>query len=361
MPAVTQEAVLNSLKSIIDPDLGRDIVSLGFVKNIRIDGSNVAFTIELTTPACPVKEKFRADAEAAVRAIGGISKVDVEMTSNVRSSTSAAQQNPAPQIRNIIAVASGKGGVGKSSVAVNLALALSQQGARAGLMDADFYGPSIPQMLDVGKQDLRQVGDKILPARKYGIEILSFGFFIDQREPVIWRGPMLDGAIRQFFTDVQWSELDYLVVDMPPGTGDVQLSLCQRVPVTGAVMVTTPQTVSLNDVYKGVAMFQKVNVPVLGVVENMSYFECPSCHTHTEIFDSGGGQKLADETGTPLLARLPILLPIRKGGDKGVPAVADPVNTAEIRAFGELAQKVAARISTLQATQAPPNIQIEMG
>jgi len=360
MPAITEEAVKKALSVIVDPDLGRDIVTLGFVKNVKIDGGNVSLTIELTTPACPVKEKFKNDATAAVAALGA-SKVEVEMTSNVRAASTAGKQNPCPQIKNIIAVASGKGGVGKSSVAVNLAVALAQQGAKTGLVDADFYGPSIPQMLDVGKKDLRQVGDKILPARKFGIEILSFGFFIDQREPVIWRGPMLDGAIRQFFTDIAWSELDYLVVDMPPGTGDVQLSLCQRVPVTGAVMVTTPQAVSLNDVYKGVAMFQRVNVPVLGVVENMSYFECPSCHTHTEIFDSGGGQKLADETGTPLLARLPILLPVRKGGDTGIPAAANPDNKTEVAAFGDLAKKVAARVSTIQAIQGAPQIQIEMG
>ncbi len=360
MPAITEDAVKTALKSIIDPDLGRDIVSLGFVKNLKVDGSKVAFTIELTTPACPVKEKFRDDATEAVKRLGA-SSVQVEMTSNVRSATAQNRQNPVPQIKNIIAVASGKGGVGKSSVAVNLAIALAQQGAKTGLMDADFYGPSIPQMLDVGKKDLRQVGDKILPARKYGIEILSFGFFIDQKEPVVWRGPMLDGAIRQFFSDIQWGDLDYLVVDMPPGTGDVQLSLCQRVPVTGAVMVTTPQIVALNDVYKGVAMFQRVNVPVLGVVENMSYFECPNCHTHTEIFDAGGGKKLADETQTPLLARLPIMLPVRKGGDTGLPAAANSENRAEAAVFADLARKVAARVSTIQAQQAGQEIKIEIG
>jgi len=360
MAAITEDAVRQALKSIVDPDLGKDIVTLGFVKNLAIKGGDVSFTIELTTPACPVKEKFKNDATAAVKGIGA-SKVEVEMTSNVRSATAQNRQNPCPQIKNIIAVASAKGGVGKSSVAVNLAIALAQQGAKTGLMDADFYGPSIPQMLDVGKKDLRQVGDKILPARKFGIEVLSFGFFLDQREPVIWRGPMLDGAIRQFFTDVQWGELDYLVVDMPPGTGDVQLSLCQRVPVSGALIVTTPQIVALNDVYKGVAMFQRVNVPMIGVVENMSYFECPNCHTHTEIFDSGGGQKLADETQTPLLARLPILLPVRKGGDSGTPAAADPANKTEVAAFSELATKVAARISTLTIQQAAPLIQIDMG
>ncbi len=358
MPPVTEEAVKKALSTIVDPDLGRDIVSLGFVKNLQISGGDVSFTVELTTPACPIKESFRQQASEAVGRIAGVSKVAVEITSNVRTNITSTRQALVPQIKNILAVASGKGGVGKSTVAVNLALALSAAGARVGLMDCDFYGPSIPLMLGVGKQDLRQVGEKVLPARKYGLEILSFGFFVGERDPVIWRGPMLDSAIRQFFTDVSWSELDYLVIDMPPGTGDVQLSLCQRVPLAGAVIVTTPQEVALADVYKAVSMFQKVEVPIIGVVENMSYFTPPGTNQKIEIFGSGGGAKLAGEIGSKLLGQIPLEPAVVKGGDTGKPIFLDGGDSAAVKAFREIASQAAHRISVLQATHAPPLLQI---
>ena len=357
MPAVSEDAIKKALSAIIDPDLGQDIVSLGFVKNMKIDGANVAFTIELTTPACPIKEQFRQQAVDAVKAIGAES-VDVTMSSNVRSNDVGGKSNPVPQVKNIIAVASGKGGVGKSTVAANLAVGIAMSGAKVGLMDCDFYGPSVPIMMGVSKADLRQVGEKILPARKHGLEIISFGFFVGEKDPIIWRGPMLDSAIRQFFTDIAWSELDYLVIDMPPGTGDVQLSLCQRVPLTGAVVVTTPQAVALADVYKAVAMFDKVNVPVIGVVENMSSFVAPDTGKEYKIFGEGGGARLADEIGAKLLGQVPIDPRVVEGGDKGLPILLADAKCPAAQAFLSVAQQAAHRVSVAQAKDTSPLIQI---
>ncbi|MEW6775910.1 MAG: Mrp/NBP35 family ATP-binding protein [Bdellovibrionota bacterium] len=358
MPAVTEEAVKKALSVIVDPDLGRDIVSLGFVKDLKIDGGKVAFTVELTTPACPIKEQFKTQANDVVRKIAGVTDVQVQITSNVRNITTATRQTLVPQIKNIVAVASGKGGVGKSTVAVNLALSLVQAGAKVGLMDCDFYGPSIPLMLDVSKKDLRQAGEKILPARKHGLEILSFGFFVGEKDPVIWRGPMLDSAIRQFFSDIGWGELDYLIVDMPPGTGDVQLSLCQRVPLAGAVIVTTPQAVALADVYKAISMFEKVNVPILGIVENMSYFIAPDTGKRYDIFGSGGGEKLAKETGAPLLGQIPLDPRVVSGGDSGKPIVVDLPDSPAAKAFQAAAAQTAHRVSVGQAQQVGQLLQI---
>ena len=273
MPAVSEAAVLNALKSVTDPDLGRDIVSLGFVKNLTIDGGRVAFVVELTTPACPVKDQMREQARAAVSALGGVDAVDIEMTASVRSAVTDAQQAPIPGIRNIIAVGAGKGGVGKTTVSVNLAVALARYGGRVGIIDGDVYGPNVPIMLGLDAR-LESDGQKIEPAEKFGIRVVSMGFLTDATAPIIWRGPMLHGVVRQFFLDVKWGELDYLVVDMPPGTGDVALSLSQTVPVTGAVVVTTPQAVSLSDSRRAVGMYRKLNIPTLGIVENMSYYAC---------------------------------------------------------------------------------------
>ena len=273
MSAVSEAAVLNALKAVVDPDLGRDIVSLGFVKNLTIDGTRVAFAIELTTPACPVKDQMREQARAAVSALGGVDAVDIEMTASVRSALPDAQQAPIPGIRNIIAVGAGKGGVGKTTVSVNLAVALARYGGRVGIIDGDVYGPNVPIMLGLDAR-LESDGRKIVPAEKHGIRVVSMGFLTDAGAPIIWRGPMLHGVVRQFFQDVKWDELDYLIVDMPPGTGDVALSLSQTVPVTGAVVVTTPQAVSLSDSRRAVGMYRKLNVPTLGIVENMSYYAC---------------------------------------------------------------------------------------
>src|SRR5262245_1260150 len=279
-----REAVLNALRVVNDPDLRRDIVSLGFVKDLSLKDGNVSFTIELTTPACPVKDQLREQATAAVKALPGVSSVDVRMTANVRSvSAPETGRPPLPGVKNIIAVGAGKGGVGKTTVAVNLALSLARCGSRVGILDGDIYGPNVPIMFGLNAQ-LTTDGQKIVPAEKYGIQVVSIGFMTNDDAPIIWRGPMLHGAVQQFFREVAWKDLDYLIVDMPPGTGDVALSLSQTVPVVGSIVVTTPQQVSLADSRRAIRMYQKLNIPPIGVVENMSYYACPNCHHETDIF-----------------------------------------------------------------------------
>jgi ATP-binding protein involved in chromosome partitioning len=342
---VESGAVLEALKVVQDPDLGRDIVSLDFVKELRIDGGLVTFDIELTTPACPVKEQMHDQAVAAVSALEGVTSVTVNMTANVRAVASPdAGRAPIPGVKNIIAVGAGKGGVGKSTVAVNLALALAKYGGRVGLIDADIYGPNIPIMLGVRGQ-LETDGKKIVPAEKYGIPVVSMGFLTQDETPIIWRGPMLHGVVQQFFREVRWQELDYLVVDMPPGTGDVALSLSQTVPVSGAVVVTTPQVVSVADSRRAVAMYRKLNVPTLGIVENMSHFVCPSCDHESDLFGKGGGESAATDMGVPFLGRIPVYQPIREGGDSGNPIVLSEPDSAAARAFFEVAERTAAQIS----------------
>ena len=342
---VESGAVLEALKVVQDPDLGRDIVSLDFVKELRIDGGLVTFDIELTTPACPVKEQMHDQAVAAVSALDGVTSVTVNMTANVRAVASPdAGRAPIPGVKNIIAVGAGKGGVGKSTVAVNLALALVKYGGRVGLIDADIYGPNIPIMLGLRGQ-LETDGKKIVPAEKYGIPVVSMGFLTQDETPIIWRGPMLHGVVQQFFREVLWQELDYLVVDMPPGTGDVALSLSQTVPVSGAVVVTTPQVVSVADSRRAVAMYRKLNVPTLGIVENMSHFVCPSCDHESDLFGKGGGESAATDMGVPFLGRIPIYQPIREGGDSGNPIVLSEPDSAAARAFCEVAERTAAQIS----------------
>jgi len=337
--------VLEALKVVQDPDLGRDIVSLNFVKELRIDGGLVTFDIELTTPACPVKEQMHDQAVAAVSALDGVTSVTVNMTANVRAVASPdSGRAPIPGVKNIIAVGAGKGGVGKSTVAVNLALALAKYGGRVGLIDADIYGPNIPIMLGVRGQ-LETDGKKIVPAEKYGIPVVSMGFLTQDETPIIWRGPMLHGVVQQLFREVLWQELDYLVVDMPPGTGDVALSLSQTVPVSGAVVVTTPQVVSVADSRRAVAMYRKLNVPTLGIVENMSHFVCPSCDHESDLFGKGGGESAATDMGVPFLGRIPIYQPIREGGDSGNPIVLSEPDSAAARAFCEVAERTAAQIS----------------
>jgi ATP-binding protein involved in chromosome partitioning len=343
--SVSESSVLDALKVVQDPDLHKDIVSLGFIKNLKIDGGRVAFVIELTTPACPVKDQMREQARAAVAAVAGVKDVQVEMTAQVRSALGVdAGRAPLPGIRNVIAVGAGKGGVGKTTLAVNIAIALARRGSRVGMIDGDIYGPNVPIMLGVQTQ-LQHDGEKIRPAEKYGISSVSMGFLTNDDAPVIWRGPMLHGVIQQFFRDVRWPELDYLVVDMPPGTGDVALSLSQTVPVSGAIVVTTPQQVSLADTLRAVRMYQKLNIPTLGLVENMSHFICPDCGRESDIFGKGGGEKLAEQLGVPFLGRVPLYEPVRKGGDSGVPIVIGEPESPAAQAIVAVAEQAAAQIS----------------
>ena len=343
--AIREETVLEALKAVRDPDLNRDIVSLKFIKNLKIDGGRVAFTIELTTPACPVKDQMRDQARAVVAAIPGVTSVEIEMTAQVRSTaTPEAGKAQVPGVKNIIAVGAGKGGVGKTTVAVNLAIALSQAGGRVAMIDGDIYGPNVPIMLGLQTQ-LTTDGQKIVPAEQYGMQIVSMGFLTGDDAPIIWRGPMLHGVIQQFFREVRWDRIDYLIVDMPPGTGDVALSLSQTVPVSGAVVVTTPQTVSIADTRRALRMYQKLNVPTLGLVENMSHFVCPGCAVESDIFGKGGGESLAQELSVPFLGRIPIYEPIRVGGDTGIPIAIGEPQSAAARAFRSAAERLAAQLS----------------
>jgi ATP-binding protein involved in chromosome partitioning len=353
---VEQASVLEALKIVRDPDLNRDIVSLGFIKGLTIDGGRVGFTIELTTPACPVKDQMRDQARAAVMQLPGVSAVDVQMSARVREAVGAdGSRQSVPGVKNVIAVGAGKGGVGKTTVAVNLAIALSKCGSKVGLMDADIYGPNVPIMLGM-KSQLTNDGQKIVPAEKYGLQVISMGFLTTDDAPIIWRGPMLHGALQQFFREVRWTDLDYLVVDLPPGTGDVSLSLSQTVPVAGAIIVTTPQQVSLADSRRAAAMYRKLNIPPLGVIENMSYFVCTNCQHESDIFGHGGGEKMAAELGIPFVGRIPIYQPIREGSDIGVPLMISEPESPAARAFMAAAERTAAQVSI--ASYNRPTIQL---
>jgi ATP-binding protein involved in chromosome partitioning len=347
----SEAAVLSALRNVHDPDLRKDIVSLGFVKNVQINDGRVSFSIELTTPACPVRDQMKAQAQNEVLEVPGVRDVEVTMTSQVRSSMPQTA-DLIPYVKNTLAISSGKGGVGKSTVSVNLACALGLTGAKVGLMDADVYGPDIPLMMGTrGRPGMFE--NRIIPVVSHGIKLISLGFFIKEGDPVVWRGPMVHSAIQQFLRDVEWGELDYLLMDMPPGTGDAQLSLSQIIPLTGAVMVTTPQDVALLDVRKGLTMFRKMNVPILGVVENMSYFVCPHCGERSNIFGEGGGQKIAREMRVPLLAQIPLDPATRKGGDEGMPIVIGTPSSPQAEAFRALAGAVAAQISIHAARKLP--------
>jgi len=351
-----RDAILNSLRVVNDPDLRRDIVSLGFIKDLSITDGKVSFAIELTTPACPVKEQMREQAMAAVRAVPGVAAVDVRMTANVRSvSAPELGRPPLPGVKNIIAVGAGKGGVGKSTVAVNLAIALARCGSHVGILDGDIYGPNVPIMLGLSATQLTTNGKQIVPAEAHGVQVVSMGFLTSDDAPVIWRGPMLHGAIQQFFRDVAWRDLDYLIVDMPPGTGDVALSLSQTVPVVGSILVTTPQRVSLADTLRAVRMYQKLNIAPIGLVENMSYYACPNCHHEADIFGHGGGERLAEQMEIPFLGRLPVYQPIREGGDAGVPIVVSEPGSSAGRAFTLVAERTAAQVSILAHKAAEAN------
>jgi ATP-binding protein involved in chromosome partitioning len=345
MSSVVESAVLDALRAVKDPDLHKDIVTLGFVKNLEIKGSAVAFTIELTTPACPVKDLLRDQARSVVSALPGVTSVAVEMTAQVRAvGRPELGRAPVDGVKNIIAVGAGKGGVGKTTVAVNLAVALAKLGSRVALLDGDMYGPNVPIMLGL-KTQLETDGKKIVPAERYGLQVVSMGFLTQDDAPVIWRGPMLHGAIQQFFRDVKWTDVDYLIVDMPPGTGDVALSLSQSVPVAGAVLVTTPQTVSLADTRRAVSMYRKLNIPALGMIENMSHFACPGCGREADLFGRGGGEALAKELSVPFLGGIPLYAPVREGGDAGVPIVLGEPDSAPARAIVAAAERVAQQVS----------------
>jgi ATP-binding protein involved in chromosome partitioning len=345
-PTLHRDAVLDALRAVVDPDLRRDIVSLGFVKDLTVAGDRVSFTIELTTPACPVKDRMRDQAVAAVQALDGVAAVDVQLTARVRSASAPETgRPPLPGVKNVIAVGAGKGGVGKTTVAVNLALALAKCGSHVGILDGDIYGPNVPIMMGLQTQLTTNADRRIVPAEKYGIQVISIGFMTGDDDAIIWRGPMLHGAIQQFFREVAWTDLDYLIIDMPPGTGDVALSLSQTVPVVGSVVVTTPQQVSLADTRRAVKMYQKLNIPTLGLVENMSYYACENCHHEADIFGHGGGEALASTMGVPFLGRLPVYQPIREGSDRGVPLVAAEPGSPAARAFLAVAERTAAQVS----------------
>ncbi|PIQ85183.1 MAG: chromosome partitioning protein [Candidatus Omnitrophica bacterium CG11_big_fil_rev_8_21_14_0_20_45_26] len=340
---LTEQEVLQALKQVEDPDLKQDIVSLGFVKNLIMTDAEVKFSIQLTTPACPVKEQLKEQSLQAVKLIAGNRVIKIDLTSDVKAS---AHKKAAvlPQVKNVIAVASGKGGVGKSTVAANLALALQRSGARVGLLDADIYGPSMPLMFGITASPHVNEEQQIVPIEKHGLKIMSMGFLSKDDAPVIWRGPMVHGIIQQFLTKVAWGELDYLVIDLPPGTGDAQLTLTQLAPLSGAVIVTTPQEVSLIDARKGLKMFQKVNVPILGIVENMSYY-LDSNGKRIAIFGAGGGERTARELQVPFLGEIPIEPQVAAAGDQGEPIVIKIPDSAAGVAFKSVAGRVAQELS----------------
>ncbi len=353
---VSEEQVIQALSTVDDPEIHRDLVSLNMVRDIVIDGGDVRFTVVLTTPACPLKDQIQSECQAAVGAIEGVESVTVDWDSQVPRDNRLTSQLDVG-VRNAIAVGSGKGGVGKSSVAVNLAVTLARQGASVGLMDADVYGPNVPMMMGVeGERPVSRDGKRIEPIEAHGVKMISIGFLVDAKTPLVWRGPMLHGAIRQFLGDVNWGDLDYLIIDLPPGTGDVQLSLSQALPLTGAVVVTTPQAVSKADVVKSIAMFQleQIDVPVLGVVENMSGFIAPDTGKRYDIFGAGGGPEVAQDMDVPFLGEVPIDPALRESGDAGTPMVLSHPDSPASQAIEEIARKLAAAVSVLNLNRPKP-------
>ncbi len=348
-------SVLDVLRPVQDPELQKSLVELNMIRNVEINDGHVQFTLVLTTPACPLREFIVEDCKKAIQTLPGVETIDVEVTAETPQQKSLPDRTGIPGIKNIIAVSSGKGGVGKSTVSVNLAVSLAQSGATVGMIDADIYGPNVPTML--GLEDAiievrkEEQGDILEPAQNHGVKLVSMGFLIDRDQPVIWRGPMLNGIIRQFLYQVDWGELDYLIVDLPPGTGDAQLTLAQAVPMAGVVIVSTPQNVAILDARKGLRMFQQLGVNVLGVVENMSYFIPPDQpDKQYDIFGSGGGEKLSQELGVSLIGGVPLEIPVRQGGDRGVPIVVANPDCASAQAFKAIAAQVAARVSVAALT-----------
>jgi ATP-binding protein involved in chromosome partitioning len=354
--ALSESVVMDALRTVQEPELGRDIVTLNMVKDLEVTDSAVSMKIELTTPACPLKDEIERNVHTALGDIGA-KEVTVTWGAMVRRAQPAQAQQLLPGVKNIIAVASGKGGVGKSTVSANLAVALAMEGASVGLLDADITGPNIPLMLGVEGAPAASPEGKITPLERYGVKVISIQFFVPEGQPIVWRGPLVGGAIQQFLKDVDWGELDYLVIDLPPGTSDAQLTLAQAVPISGALLVTTPQDVALADVAKALAMFRRMSVPVMGIVENMSNFICPHCGEATEIFGRGGGERFAQRNELEYFGGVPIDVKVRQGGDAGVPAVAQREPGAAAEVLRALARQVAARMS-VRAAQAAPAITI---
>lgn len=347
--------VLEALKPIEDPELRRSLVELNMIRNVKVDDGKVTFTLVLTTPACPLREFIVDDCRRAVQKLPGVTDVTVDVTAETPQQKALPNRQGIDGVKNIIAISSGKGGVGKSTVAVNIAVALAKLGSKVGLLDADIYGPNSPTMLGLGDAQIvvrqGENGEVLEPAFNHGVKLVSMAFLIDRDQPVIWRGPMLNGVIRQFLYQVQWGDLDYLVVDLPPGTGDAQLTLTQAVPMAGAVIVTTPQKVALEDSRRGLKMFQQLGVPVLGIVENMSYFIPPDLPDRQyDIFGSGGGEKTSQELGIPLLGRVPLEIDLREGGDRGIPVTVAHPDSASAQALIEIAQNIAAKVSVAALT-----------
>lgn len=340
--SITKEMILEALSKVQEPELHKDLVSLNMIRNINIDGSKVRFTVVLTTPACPLKDRIESESRSAVEAIPGVKTVEIDLESNVPNDGRQRGVLELP-IRNAVAIASGKGGVGKSTVAVNLAVSLAKSGARVGLLDADIYGPNIPTMMGVQRLPESRDG-KLVPAEAFAVKIMSIGFLVKSEQPLIWRGPMLHSAIRQFLTDVAWGELDYLIVDLPPGTGDAGLSLAQTLPLSGGVIVTLPQKVSIDDARRGLEMFRQLNIPVLGVVENMSYLELPD-GSKLDVFGSGGGEMLAQQSNVPFIGSIPMDPSVREGGDSGVPVIVSMPESHVAQAMVDVAENIAAKIS----------------
>ncbi|HKA50439.1 MAG TPA: Mrp/NBP35 family ATP-binding protein [Candidatus Dormibacteraeota bacterium] len=358
MPAPSEPQVLAALAEIVDPDLGRDVVSLGMIKDLRISNAGeVAFTFELTTPACPVRDRFKTQAEEAVMALPGVSRADIRMTANVRPGFMRQQASEMlPGVKQTIAIASGKGGVGKSTVAVNLAAALHRAGARVGLLDADIYGPSVPGL--TGTQDQPKVVDeKLVPLRSYGLQLMSIGFLGGADKAMIWRGPMVSRAIQQMMSDVAWGELDYLVIDLPPGTGDASLTIAQSVPLTGVAIVATPQALALDIAVKALQMFRSLNVTPLGLIENMSWYVCTECGHEHHVFGHGGAERAAKRLGVPFLGALPLAEDIRVESDSGAPIVVSRPDSPAAKAFADVASQIAARTS-IQSFRRLPVINI---
>lgn len=345
MSQLTEQLILDALRQIIDPDLHKDIVTLGFIKDLTISGGDVSFRIVLTTPACPVKTEMESAAREFVGSVPGVTSVSVKMDAEVPKGRGIGDKIAVEGVRNIVAVSSGKGGVGKSTVAVNLAVSLALDGARVGVMDMDVYGPNVPIMMGAAEARPEVEVNKLIPIEAYGVKLMSMALLQPGDKPMIVRGPILHGLVKQFLSDVKWGELDYLIVDMPPGTGDVQLSLAQLVPVQGAVLVTTPQDVAIADVRRALRMFETVAIPILGIVENMSYFVAPDTGTRYNIFGEGGGEKLAAMYHVPLLGSIPLGIEVREGGDNGVPVVISHPDSPQAKAFRRVAEEVARHVS----------------
>ena len=344
----TVDQVLTSLRKVVDPELHKDIVSMGMIKDLAITDEKVSFTLELTTPACPFNDDIEQDVRAAISDIG-VQNLDLKVTARVMEGRAISMDELIPDVKNIIAVASGKGGVGKTTIAVNLALALARTGAKVGLLDADIYGPSVPLMLGA-EADPQVLKNKIQPPNVEGIKVISMGFFYEQSQQAgIYRGPIVSGIIKQFLTDVEWGSLDYLIIDLPPGTGDAPLTMAQTIPVTGIIIVTTPQDVAMNVAVKALGMFSKLNVPIVGVIENMSYLECPHCSEHISVFGKGGGQKISEKFGIPFLGEIPLSPQIMEGSDKGKPVIVSDPDSIQANALRKVAKTIAGRISVIAA------------